>query len=518
MAHFTKTSQTFGYKLHAEALKLIRELPRVDLYIFIISVMRQFILLVLTGLLFVVSGRGQNTTTNLSLASKPWRTDQILVQPKPGTGLAALERLHASHGSRRLRTFEHLHNLQVIQVPAGETVESLVAKYRQSGLVEYAEPDYTGNVFDTIPNEAAFANGTLWGLTNISAPAGWDVTTSASNIVVAVVDTGVRYTHQDLSLNMWTNPVDGSHGWNTFGNNNNPMDQGTHGTMVAGVLGAVGSNGVGVVGVAWRVQIMACSCFNNFGVGNVSDVITCLEFARTNGARIVNASWGFPNSLALSNAMVNLLNAGIIVVAACGNNTSNVDLTPTFPACYPFDNIITVASTSKSNTLSSFSNYGLTNVDLAAPGEQIYTTFPATDSFYFSDSGTSFSAPYVVGACALLMREFPADSYQNIIARILNSTDPLPTLAGKCVTGGRLSLQKALRSIRLASIPFTNNAPFQLMVSGGLNRTCVVSASALTTPWVPIFTNATSTNGTFIFADSEVTNVAARFFRASASP
>jgi subtilisin family serine protease len=386
--------------------------------------------------------------------------------------------------------------------------------------VTFAEPDYTGQLFSTIPNDPKFLDGTLWALNTNSAPQAWDVLSSASNIVVAVLDTGVRYTHEDLAANMWTNPNDGGHGWNAINGNNDPSDFGTHGTMVTGVLGAVGNNGKGVTGVAWRLQIMAGACFNSFGLGNVSDVVTCLDYARTNGARIINASWGFTNSLALSNAMVSLRDAGIIVVAACGNSTTNIDLYPTYPASYALDNIVSVASTSKADVLSSFSNFGFTSVDLAAPGEQIYTTFPATDSFYFNDiaGGTSFSAPYVAGACALLMAQYPADSYQQIISRLLSATDPLPSLAGKCRTGGRLNLSKVLRTIRVASVAVTNGSPFQLRVNGGLNRTCVVEATTNLMNWSPIFTNSTSADGTFDFTDSQSANLSQRFFRATASP
>jgi len=459
------------------------------------------------------------TTSASAQSTQPtYREERILIMPKAGINLAALDNFHLARKGEVLRTFDGIGHLQVLHVPQGETVSSLISQYQKSGLVEFAEPDYVGHVYDTEPNETSFANGTLWGLTNINAAAAWDVLTSASNIVVAVPDTGVRYTHEDLASNMWVNPNDGGHGWNALSGNNNPVDTGTHGTMVAGVLGAVGNNGKGVVGVAWRVQIMACTCFNSFGIGNVSDVITCLDYARTNGARIINASWGFTNSLALSNAMISLRNAGIIVVAACGNSATNIDLAPTYPASYQLENIVTVASTSQSDVLSAFSNYGATNVDLAAPGEQIYTTFPATDSYYYTGSGTSFSAPYVSGACALLMAQYPADSYQQIIRRLLSATDPLPSLAGKSRTGGRLNLRKALRTILVATIPATNSGPFQLRVSGGLNRTCSVEASTNLTNWSPVFTNTTSANGTFDFADDESANLPQRFFRATAAP
>lgn len=417
-----------------------------------------------------------------------------------------------------MRAFPKLGGLQILEVPAAETAESLLAKYRASGLVDFAEPDYVGQIFSTTPNDPKFVDGTLWALYTNSAPQAWDVLTSASNIVVAVLDTGMRYTHEDLKSNLWTNPLDGSHGWNAINNNNDPSDFTTHGTMVSGVLGATGNNGKGVCGVAWRVQLMPCACFNNFGLGNVSDVITCLEFARTNGAKIINASWGFTNSIALSNEMVNLRNSGVIVVAACGNSATNIDVQPTFPASYALDNIVAVASTSKADSLSSFSNYGATSVALAAPGEQIYSTFPATDSFYLNDAtgGTSYSAPYVAGACALLMAQYPSDNYRDIIARLLGATDPLPSLAGKCRTGGRLNLAKILRMIRLApTVTITN---FSLRVAGGVNRLCVVETSTNLSAWFPLATNTCGTNGTFDFSDSQTINFSRRFYRAAGNP
>lgn len=453
-------------------------------------------------------------------AVSAFRTDRILIQPKAGVSAVVLHRFYAAHTNAVLRSFPGIRGLQVLRVPAGESVSNLIAQYRRSGLVEFAEPDYIGQVFDTTPNDPRFLDGTLWGLKTNSAPQAWDVLTSASNIVVAVLDTGVRYTHEDLAANMWTNPNDGGHGWNAINANNDPSDSGTHGTMVTGVLGAVGNNGKGVCGVAWRLQIMAGACFNGSGIGNVSDVVTCLDYARTNGARIVNASWGFTNSLALSNAMVSLRDAGIIVVAACGNSGTNIDLAPTFPASYALDNIVSVASTSKADDLSSFSNFGLTNVDLAAPGEQIYSTFPATDGFYHNDvaGGTSYSAPYIAGACALLMAQYPSDNYQAIIARLLSATDPLPSLTGKCRTGGRLNLRKILRTIQVTTVPDGTNGLFRLRVDGGLSRACVVEATANLASWSPVFTNTTSTNGMFDFTDDQSTNWPHRFFRATAAP
>jgi subtilisin family serine protease len=460
-------------------------------------------------------------------APASYRADQILVMPKTGVGIVELGRLHGLHRAAVRRSFKGFRGLQVVRLAAGDSVDAAIARYQQSGLVEFAEPDYQIHLSASLPNDPKFLDGTLWGLNNtgqnggtpdadIDAPEAWDVLTSASNIVVAVVDTGIRYTHEDLAANMWTNPNDGSHGWNAIASNNNPWDDSTHGTLVAGVLGAVGNNGKGVVGVAWQVQLMACKAFDSSGNGVISDAVTCLDFARTNGARIINASWGFnPDSAALSNAIATLQNDGIIVVTACGNSSQDIDLAPTYPASYPFDNIVSVAYTTRNDVLAGPSNFGATNVDLAAPGESIMSTFPATDSFYYPISGSSAAAPYVSGALALMLAKFPGETYQQIIARLLNGTDPLPSLTGKCVTGGRLNLRKAL-SPEVWLEPLAD-APLQFRVFGGPNRVCVVDTSTNLTTWDSVYIDTTGARGSFDYT-SALPASPQRFFRARSTP
>src|SRR5262249_29555086 len=163
-----------------------------------------------------------------------------------------------------------------------------------------------------------------------------------------------------------------------------------HGTAVAAVIGGVGNNGKGVTGVAWHVQLMACVCFNSGGSGAVSDTIACMDYARANGAKVINASFGFDASLSLSNAVASLRDAGIVVAAACGNSSNSIDANPPSPAGIHLDNVISVAASDRNDHLASFSSFGVTNVHLAAPGDQIHSAFPATDTFYFTQSGTSF--------------------------------------------------------------------------------------------------------------------------------
>jgi subtilisin family serine protease len=462
-----------------------------------------------------------------------YRGDRILIQPKPGTSQATLLSLHSAQHCEVLRNFEAMGGPQILSLPAGETVEHCLARYQQSGLVQFAEPDYLRQLAAT-PNDPAYTNGTLWGLNNygqnggspgadIDAPEGWDVLTSASNIVVAVLDSGVRYTHEDLAANMWVNPTDGGHGWNALTWTNDPADDNGHGTWMAGVLGAVGDNGKGVVGVAWKVQIMACKCFNSAGLGSDSDIIACVYYAMFNGARVINASLGsYAYSQSLSNAIRTAARSGIIVVAAAGGDPAvNVDVQPYYPACYQLDNVVSVAYTTRNDLFGTKSNYGATNVDLAAPGKDIYTTAFNSDNAYLGSpflEGTSYASAYVSGAVALMLAKYPAESYQQIISRLLNATDPLPALAGQCATGGRLDLRKALSPpISLTLLSGPTNGPMQLRVSAGPNRACVIQAAPDLVGWSPVFTNTTSSAGTFDYTDNQSTNLARRFYRAVSS-
>jgi subtilisin family serine protease len=322
---------------------------------------------------------------------------------------------------------------------------------------------------------------------------------------------------------MWVNPNGGGHGFNALAQTDDPNDDNGHGTLMSGVLGGVGDNGKGVVGVAWRVQIMALKCLDSAGNGSDSDIIACIDYARSNGARIINASFDSAGySQSLSNAIYSARNAGLILVASCGNNSLNVDDNPRYPACYQIDNIVSVCYTTRSDGLATLSNYGATNVDLAAPGQQMYSTFFLSDSFYLGGNslqGSSFAAPYVAGALALMLAQYPTEPYEQIIARLLIATDPLPSLAGKCVSGGRLNLRKALcPPISLAAIPAAGDQPFELRLSGSPNQTYVIELTTNLTSWSPIYTNTTSTTGRLDFTDNQSTNSAQRFYRARSSP
>jgi subtilisin family serine protease len=473
--------------------------------------------------------------TTIPLASTAlYNPDRILVQPKPGVSLNRMAQLHSTLGSRVSHEFEKIGRLQIVSVRRGQSVEKLIDHYQQSGLVEYAEPDFAIRIA-TVPNDPKFVDGTLWGLHNIGqdggtidadidAPEAWDVRTSASNIVVAILDTGIRYSHEDLATNVWTSPNDGGHGWNALTGTNDPADDHGHGTIMAGVLGAAGNNGKGITGVAWQIQLMGCKCISSSGIGFESDLISCIDFARTNGARVVNASLDSTGySQALSNAIFSLRDAGIIFVASAGNNSQDIDVTPHYPAALNIDNVVSVAYTTRTDSLGFLSNYGATNVDLAAPGDQIYSTWSPSDSSYyppfsFNVAGTSYAAACVSGSFALMLARYPGETHQQTISRVLNATDPLPSLAGKCVTGGRLNLRKALSPpISLMPLAPTGDGSIPFRVTAGPHRVCVIEGSTNLINWTPFFTNTTGASGTFDFTNGPSANSLFRLFRAVSS-
>lgn len=253
---------------------------------------------------------------------------------------------------------------------------------------------------------------------------------------------------------------DDLNGWDFYDNNRNPSPGSStnsfdgHGTHCSGIIAAVGNNGVGTTGVAWNgVQIMVLRFINN-NSGTIPDAIEAINYAKDNGARVINASYGTSSfSQAEADAISGLEQAGVILVAASGNDGRNADQTPFYPAAHTNNCVISVGGTSSAqaspnepDTLWSSSNYGQISVDLMAPADAIYSTRHGSDSDYGSGSGTSYAAPIVSAAVALRLAEFPTETLAQTVAffRSTNAVDQLPSLAGKCVTGGRLNLAKVL--------------------------------------------------------------------------
>ncbi len=407
---------------------------------------------VILGTLFSSQGSQiSKAQTNRSTSFGPQYTpapryalDRVIVKFKGCQfRLQALSEVKSQYGLQSIKEFKNL-NIYVFKLPKDKTPHEAIAELRKRPDVEYAEPDYIYTIRATIPNDPLWNN--LWGLVKIQAPSAWDITTGSQSVVVAVIDTGVDYNHPDLKDNMWKDPATGYYGKNCITgapNPNDPMDDNGHGTHVAGTIGAVGNNGVGVVGVNWQVKIMALKFMGGDGSGTTSDAIDCINYAIQKGAHIINASWGgYGYSQALRDAIASAKNAGILFVAAAGNEANDNDLIPLYPASYDLENIISVAATDKNDLLASFSNYGRNSVHVGAPGVDIFSTVPG--NVYDYSDGTSMASPHVAGLAALLKAQNPNYTWRKLKCRIMKGVDPLSSLNGKTITGGRINASKAL--------------------------------------------------------------------------
>ncbi len=301
-----------------------------------------------------------------------------------------------------------------------------------------------------------------WGIEKVGADKAWATQRGSKNVIVAVIDTGIDYNHPDLAANMWRNPssrnartgVDANGdqyvgdvvGWDFVHNDNLPFDDNQHGTHCAGTIGAVGGDGQGISGVAQKVSLMAVKFLDAAGSGDTADAIKGIDYAVSRGAKVLSNSWGGgadEGNDALKDAIERAGDAGVLFVAAAGNDSADNDRDPMYPAAFNLENMITVAATTKNDGLAYFSNTGLKTVHVGAPGNGIYSTTP--NGRYSSLSGTSMACPHVAGAAALVWSQFPNADYKEVKRRLLESGDRLSVLEGRTITGKRINVQKALQ-------------------------------------------------------------------------
>ncbi len=376
--------------------------------------------------------------------------------------------------------------LTIFSLDGGQDINTVLEKLNDLPSVQYAEPDYI-QFTNTQPADTYFP--LLWGLNNngqqhglfdadIDAPEAWNTTTGSRSSVIGVIDSGVDYTHEDLAMNMWINPgetpndgidndgngyIDDIHGIDCINDDSDPMDDNNHGTHVAGTLGAVGNNGIGITGVNWNTKIMALKFLGADGKGPISDAIECLAYAIKMkneygiDIRIINNSWGAENfSQAMKDIIQASADANMLFITAAGNGDElgigvNTDFIPYYPSSYDLDNIISVAATTRTDELALFSNFGATTVDLGAPGMDVLSTIPRNQ--YQLLKGTSMASAHVAGAAALLWSKNPSLSALEIKNKLIDQGDPIVSLEGDITKSGkRLNINAAVNCLPGSSI------------------------------------------------------------------
>ncbi|MEZ2342819.1 Ig-like domain-containing protein, partial [Microcoleus sp.] len=449
--------------------------------------------------------RAINQYRNCIIMATNFNPNRVILKLRPTTNSSQITNLQAEIGVTNVTKASQL-GIDIWQIPSGK-VEQTISAYKNDPRIEYIEPDYIITLEDiqkpsptqeklatitpqaTTPNDPSYTQ--LWGLNNtgqsggtadadIDAPEAWDIQKGNPNLVIGVIDTGVDYNHPDLVGNIWTNPgeiagdgidndnngyIDDTRGWDFAYNDNNPMDVQGHGTHVSGTIAGKGNNGVGVTGVAWNAKIMPLKFLDDSGSGATSNAILAINYATAKGVKLTNNSWGGGGySQALSDAINTAGQQGALFIAAAGNSSLNTDITPAYPASYNLSNIISVASTTRTDGLSSFSNYGATTVDLGAPGSDIYSTTPGAN--YATYSGTSMASPHVTGAAALLWSQNPTWTAQQVKDKLMQTTDPISALSGKTVSGGRLNINNALAGSTPPPSTANDNFANRILLSG----------------------------------------------------
>ena len=440
--------------------------------------------------------RTADTTEKIAATTKPVAVKrsvaegepEVLVKFRPTVNWSDIKKLASRNNDRVEDEIESVKGLVAIDDLDNADPEKVATQYAaMSDLVVYAEvnnkiqfddPAVSASSRDLLqretssprPNDPKFAE--QWSLNNLGQDGGkeradidalkaWATTRGSEEIVVAVLDTGVDYTHPDLVSNMWFRPANvpqyrddelgtfnDEHGFNAASNLSDPMDDNGHGTHCSGIIGAEGDNDEGIAGINWNVRIMPLKFMGRGGFGTTKDAIEAINYAidrKRNGVnvRVINASWG---STAYSKALEDVIRAageeGILFVAAAGNATTDNDKRPHYPSNYKLSNVISVAATDKADNLASFSNYGVKTVHIAAPGREILSTW--LNDAYREASGTSMAAPQVAGVAALILSNEPNLSVEKLRERILRSVDKIDSLAGKVENGGRINAAKAL--------------------------------------------------------------------------
>lgn len=440
------------------------------------------LLLVLPPVTVAVPGRWSPTRAALLTPGSPGgateppprqadrRDGEVLVRFRADASPQQADAATRSKGARRKRVLRGGSRVEALELDPGQTPEAVASALLSDPSVEFAEPNYLIATDDLTPNDARFAE--QWALRNtgggggqtagadVRAAQAWAVTTGSQQTVVAVVDSGIDFTHPDLKDNRWVNTREGADGrdndrngytddlagWDWVGGADANGDANGHGTAVAGLIAARGDNGEGVAGVMWRARLMSLRVLDASGAGDVGRAVEAIDYAVVKGAQVINCSWGTGGqSRALRDAVERAAARGVLVVASAGNAGRDLDAEPYYPASYDLPNVIAVAATDASDLLAPWSNYGAKRVHVAAPGVEVLTT--AKGGGYASVSGTSAAAPLVSGVAGLVKTVRPLLRAERTREAIIATTRRLAGLEGKVASGGVVDAAAALAAV-----------------------------------------------------------------------
>jgi thermitase len=398
-------------------------------------------------------------------AAAPAASGRLLVGFEKGVSTDRQQRLLSALDGRISQRFKSIRGgrLVVVRPRSGRATDALRKRLARSSEVAYAEPDFflfasaTKTPDDPFyPLQYALVDSPSDH--DIDAPTAWGTRSSCAK--VAILDTGIDTDHPDLVDNVYKSGdkpnngkdddkngyVDDTYGYNAINGKGSGEDDNGHGTHVSGIVAGRGNNDVGVSGVCWSSKLLAVKFMNSKGKGSTSKAIAGIDYAVKQGFKIINCSFGSSSSSSsLHDAVDYAQDHNTLLVVAAGNDSENIDKHPLYPASYGDSNILAVAASTSDDELADFSNFGSTAVDVAAPGENIYSTY--LGGGYRTLSGTSMAAPYAAGVAALLRKQESDATYGNLRYAIRHKVDKPPALDGKVAYDGRLNAQKALAAI-----------------------------------------------------------------------
>lgn len=422
--------------------------------------------------------KSDGSVSFLQISAATAREGELLVRFRASASARDKDTITLSHGLRRKKTLAGESGVDKFELPAGESPQEAAARLNLEPAIEFAEPNFlikqdqlSSSNGAVTPDDPRFSE--QWALDNrgqnggqfgsdIGVSSAWQISTGAQSTVIAVIDSGIDFTHPDLINNQWTNSAVGTgedvHGWDYITDSGTVKDEQGHGTAIAGIISAQGNNGSGISGVMWRASLMSLRVLDGSGTGDIASAIEAIDYAAGHGAQIINLSWGTSgNSVAFKHAIERAIRRNVVVVCSAGNDGKDIDAAAYYPASFGSKNLISVAATDNFDQLASWSNWSARQVTIAAPGTNILTT--QKGGGYWTVTGTSASAPLVSGVAGLIKTAQPSLSTAGVWKAITASARQSASLTGRVSSGGVINASRSLNMSQGSLNPSPSPSP-----------------------------------------------------------